>query len=114
MIISSINPANTKIGFGTTQAQETKAKEQPTFIYGATELPEGYHWEHDLDHDTFVAVKNGYTYDEDKFTAVPVGKPYLPNLVETKKINPATTDSDVVKSPDDIRNPEKVITLNMI
>ena len=95
MMISKINPAVAKVGFGTTHAEAKKAEEQPTFIYDTDKLPEGYHWEQDLDHDKFVAVKNGYTFDEDKFIATP-NTPYIPNINYTK---PQAKDASLMYEP---------------
>ena len=88
MMISKINPAMTKIGFGTAQ-KDVKKEELPTFIYDTDKLPEGYHWEMD-DYDKYIAVKNGYKYNEDKLMAEPVVPytPVLPNIVVAKKADP--------------------------
>ena len=95
MMITGINPANAKVGFGAAQKTEKKAEELPTFIYDTDKLPEGYHWEQDLDHDKFVAVKNGYTFDETKFIATP-NTPYMPNINFAK---PQVKQTDLMYQP---------------
>lgn len=83
MIISKINPQVAKVGFGTTQAQEKKAGELPIFICNADRLPEGYHWEHDIDNDKYIAVKNGCKFNPENYTAEPI-VPYTP-IIKAQK-----------------------------
>ena len=96
MMISKLNAGMNNVGFGGTQVKSTVTRksenEKPDFIYGADKLPEGYHWEHDIDHDQFVAVKNGMKFNEDKFIAEPVF-PYTPIIRKEAPVAEKTVDA---------------------
>ena len=80
----NISKVSFGIGSGNGKASglmyEPKLDEQPK---------KGYHWEHDIDHDKFLAVKNGYKLDGDGNAVSCATKPSAENFAAYAQIQKA-------------------------